>query len=193
MILDKSYFIGELDIPTNNDNVEPSLNYFIEKYEKHFLVGVLGYELYLLFIAAIEQDPIPTPYKELLQGDNYEFMGTIYHWEGFKETVVEPDPDVDPPIIGKYRSIIANYVYYRWMRDKDLQNVGIGVVKTKVENSVRVSVSSKAVRAMSELRIAMKSFIQYMDTKGLVFEKYNKRSSMRFIHDNIIGINEMNI
>jgi len=32
MILDKSYFIGELDIPTNNVNVEPALITFIEKY-----------------------------------------------------------------------------------------------------------------------------------------------------------------
>jgi len=193
MILDKSYFIGELDIPTNNVNVEPALITFIEKYEKKFLVGVLGYELYLLFVAALNVDPIATPYRELLEGDNYEYMGVVYHWEGFKETIIAPDPDVDPPIVGKYRSIIANYVYYRWMRDKDLQNVGIGVVATKAENSTRVSGSSKAVRAMSELRTAMKSFVHYMDYKEGTYEKYNKRSSMRFIYDNVIGINEMNI
>lgn len=193
MILDKSYFIGELDIPTNNANIEPSLNYFIEKYEKQFLVGILGYELYLLFAAAYMIDPIATPYKELLEGDNYEYEGVIYRWEGLKETIIEPDPNNDPPIVGKYRSIIANYVYYRWMRDKDLQNVGIGVVATKAENSTKVSSASKAVRAMSELRISMRSYIQYMDYKAGTYEKYNKRSSVRFIYDNVVGINEMNI
>ena len=193
MILDKSYFIGELDIPTNNANIEPSLNYFIEKYEKQFLVGILGYELYLLFAAAYIIDPIATPYKELLEGDNYEYEGVTYRWEGLKETIIEPDPNNDPPIVGKYRSIIANYVYYRWMRDKDLQNVGIGVVATKAENSTKVSSASKAVRAMSELRASMRSYIQYMDYKAGTYEKYNKRSSVRFIYDNVVGINEMNI
>lgn len=193
MIVDKSYFIGELDIPTNNANVEPSLNNFIEKYEKKFLIGVLGYELYLLFDAAIKIDPIASPYKELLEGDNYEYKGIIYHWEGFKETVVEPDPNADPPIIGKYRSIIANYIYYWWMRNVDLQSVGLGVVKTQAENAVKVSGASKAVRAMSELRASMRSFVNYMDYVIDSYEKYNKRSSMRWIYDNVVGINEMNI
>jgi len=194
MIIDTSFFVGELDIPTNNANVEPALTAFIVKYEKQFLIGLLGYELYLLFKNAISVDPIVDPiYLKLLHGDTYQYKDVVYFWEGFKEIIVAPDAQADPPVVGKYRSIITNYVYYWWIRNQETKNTGIGVVSTKSENAVKVSGAAKAVRAMSELRTAMHSFILYMKYNNGVYEKFNERVAIKFICDNITGINEMNL
>lgn len=193
MIIDSSFFVGEVDIPTKNSNIEPALNAFIEKYEKKFLIGLLGYELYLLFVAAIAIDPIEGKYQKLLHGDTYVYKDVTYLWEGLKEVITEPDAQADPPVVGKYRSIIANYVYYWWIRNQETQNTGIGVVATKAENSKRVSGTSKAVRAMSDLKIAMRNFIWYMQYKNGTYAEFNERVSVKFIYDNIIGINEFNI
>lgn len=193
MIVNKSFFVGELDIPTNNANVEPTLNAFIEKYEKKFLIGLLGYELYLLFVNAIEIDPIAEKYSKLLYGDMYVYKDVTYFWEGLKEVIIEADPNADPPIVGKYKSIIANYVYYWWIRNQETQNTGIGVVATKSENSVKISGASKAVKAMLDLKTAVRSFIWYMQYKNGVYAEYKERVSTKFIYDNVVGINEFNI
>jgi hypothetical protein len=68
-LIDKTYFVGELDIPNwSNANVAARLQLFIDKYEARFLKQLLGNDLYTDFIAGIQEDPMDELWSNLLYG-----------------------------------------------------------------------------------------------------------------------------
>lgn len=123
-LIDKTYFVGELDIAnTNNANVEARLQWFIDKYEPEFLRLLLGADLYTSYVAGITVvDPDPVPAEWL----------ALQNFEGFKKA-------------------IACYVYFHYMRDQFTQTVGLGEVKPTAENATRDDSSFKMARAINEV------------------------------------------
>jgi hypothetical protein len=93
---------------------------------------------------------------------------------------------------GNLRSIIANYVYFKWINDQEIVNVGIGTVKQKAENSTRVSGQPKALRAIMECRFGVESFLEFMQT-NYSYPEYIRKNANRFYYDELAGINEANI
>lgn len=61
-------------------------------------------------------------------------------------------------------SIIANWVYYWYMRDNATQTAAMGEVITQNENSTYVNPGEKMARAMSELWQAIKEFVHFMNS-----------------------------
>lgn len=84
MLIDRSYFIGELNIPnTHTVAVGTLLDWFIEKYEEKFLTEVLGYELYKAFKAGLLEDPIPQKWTDLIDGVEYtNLQSKVTFWRG---------------------------------------------------------------------------------------------------------------
>lgn len=85
MLIDRTYFIGELNIPnTSNQAVAAALDHFIEKYEVDFLQKVLGYELYTSFMSGIAHSPpIQDKWRILLEGGQYTTLNQeIFFWKG---------------------------------------------------------------------------------------------------------------
>ena len=88
MLIDRTYFIGELNIPnangTANNNAVPALlDQFIEKYEVKFLTEVLGYELYKALKAGMLEDPVPQKWTDLVQGVEYtDTASNLRFWPG---------------------------------------------------------------------------------------------------------------
>ena len=135
MLINEEYFKGEIVIPNLNSvgngissqiassNLELLLS-FIDKYEKRFLVSLLGR------CCADEF------YKEIEKG---ELSGK---WLDLKNKLVDETLKISP---------IANYVYY-WYRRNDVSiTTGIGGMETDSDNSVRVSSALKMCRAWNEM------------------------------------------
>lgn len=73
-LLNSLYFIGERDIPnTQTATVASALDTFIRKYEREFLIKLLGYELFKLFTTGIQELIPDQRYLDLLFGK--EFTG----------------------------------------------------------------------------------------------------------------------
>jgi hypothetical protein len=87
MLIDKSYFVGDLNIPNTGDlPVSERLTWFIQKYEPEFLLKLLGYPLYKVFIAGLAVTPPATPdqrFIDILYGKEYtDPNGLLCKWQG---------------------------------------------------------------------------------------------------------------
>ena len=79
-IVDKTYFIGDINLPTDDISRVNKLNQYIDIAQSKYLLKGLGYELYQLFI-----DDLPTPTEErftdLLEGKEYtDLNGNLCKW-----------------------------------------------------------------------------------------------------------------
>ena len=135
MLINEEYFKGEIIIPNLNSvgngisnqiagsNLE-LLKSFIAKYEKRFLVSLLGKDCADEFCGEIE--------KEELSGK----------WLDLKNRLVDEALKLSP---------IANYVYY-WYRRNDVSiTTGVGEMETDSDNSVRVPPALKMCKAWNEM------------------------------------------
>lgn len=84
MLIDRTYFVGDLNIPnTNTTAIGELVDWFIEKYEEKFLQGVLGYSLYKAFKAGMQEDPVPQKWTDLIEGVEYtDISGKLRFWNG---------------------------------------------------------------------------------------------------------------
>lgn len=138
-LIDKTYFVGERNIPnTDQTAVEQRLNHFIAKYEAELLRLLLGYELYKDFTAGLLADPILGKWISLRDGDEYTVDGILYKWDGLRNAATK-------------QSMIADYVYYWWMRDKASITTGVGETAPQAENSTMVSPADKMCYAWNEM------------------------------------------
>lgn len=88
-IIDKSYFVGEINIPsTGYQDVDSSLMDFISIRERKYLIAALGYDLYLAFTAALSSGAPAPKYLSLLFGQDFLGLdGVNKRWEGFASVV----------------------------------------------------------------------------------------------------------
>lgn len=84
MLIDRTYFIGELNIPnTDQNSVGELLDWFIEKYETEFLEKVLGYELYKALKAGLQEVTVDQKWTDLIEGVEYtNLAGRLTFWKG---------------------------------------------------------------------------------------------------------------
>jgi len=79
VIINKTYFFGELDIAnTNNIHVEARLNSFIEKYEPKFLALLFGETMYSQLTAQLLLTPINANWSSLR--DKVKGLLAMYVW-----------------------------------------------------------------------------------------------------------------
>jgi hypothetical protein len=138
-IIDQTYFVREILVAgIENPIISDPLCKFITEYEPRFLKKALGYEFYKLFNTALQSSPTSGRWYDLVVGADFYMGSTLYQWEGLKNTTLK-------------ESIIANYVYYYYMRDNITQTAILGEVKTNTENSSRVSANMKMVKAWNDM------------------------------------------
>lgn len=84
MFIDRSYFIGELNIPgTGRVDVQERLDWFIENHETLFLKDIFGYQFYKAFMDGLHGNPIAQIWTDLLQGASYTaYTGRTENWIG---------------------------------------------------------------------------------------------------------------
>lgn len=138
MILDRTYFQGNLSLPniSYNDREglglimqtvgESNLNYFIAKYEPECLKLILGEKLYANFMEGLSSDPINNIWTKLED---------VLFWK-----------------VGEYRfSPVANYVYFYTLRSNRTKTTTGG---EKLENdsfTSNVSNQHKLIEAWNDM------------------------------------------
>lgn len=115
-LIDLTYFIGDIQLPT--DQVQAKLLQKIKTAEPEILTKILGYDLYKKMLAS----PNSEPYKSLIEGKEYESDGYYYKWRGFTNAEKE--------------SLIAFYVWLKFVQKDGSYVSGSGIMKNVAENSI---------------------------------------------------------
>lgn len=84
MLIDRTYFVGELAIPNVNQPATGSLlDWFISKYEPEFLEKALGYSAYKALVESYQSGTPAQKWVDLVQGVEYTGRcGTLRKWKG---------------------------------------------------------------------------------------------------------------
>jgi hypothetical protein len=139
-LITKDYFIGELNIPdTDKDEVLERVNLFIAKYEEDLLRKLLGNALYLSYKTAMLTANPDQKWKDIRDGKDYtDLSGCSRYWMGLRKQATK-------------QSLIANYVYYWFSRDRVTASTAFGEVMMKAEGGDKVSPATKQARAWNEM------------------------------------------
>lgn len=154
MLINSTYFIGELNI-VNSDKAPVSglIDHFINKYEKELLTEVLGLTLYNSFKAGLATDPVSQIWTDLKSGASYtDTNGESQQWRG----LITSAPN---------ESLIANYVYYWYVRNNHTQTAAMGEVKSANENAVMANPSLKMVRAWNDMSRWICDLVNYLNAR----------------------------
>lgn len=129
MIVTGAYFVGELylsqvtpETASKHTNNKLKNEYFINEYEREILESGLGYGMLKEFYThinesngLIKEDSVDTVWDELLNGKEYQKGDKRYYWSG----LVEKQGLLN-------RSMMAYYVYFRYLNDQTRQNTARG-------------------------------------------------------------------
>ncbi|MEN8251278.1 MAG: hypothetical protein ABFS32_20265, partial [Bacteroidota bacterium] len=153
MIIDNSYFQGNLNIPNSQDALTPlsdrrgnlvNLEDYIAKYERQVMIYALGLTLYNDFITSFESngDLIPGPqlrWENFINGTEYTTDGVDYEWKGLRYEEGSQ----------KY-SLIANYVYSKFLPDISSTLGSAGVQRNNAKSSKGYSSIPRTIEAWNE-------------------------------------------
>ena len=143
--IDHTYFTGELNIvlkaTSDYDNA-------ISMYQDEILKLLLGYKTWKEMMAAYEASirtlnpvTLEAKWSNLINGCEFEYTinGETYFdkWVGFKNS--------------EKKSLIANYVYFFYRRDKYSDTTSAGETISKTENSMVINPYSKLVTAWNKM------------------------------------------
>lgn len=141
-LIDVTYFNHPRDIPnTTYDEVISQVNDLVKEYQKEYLMGILGYDTYLLFAAGLAVvAPTPIDAKWLAIRDGVTFTawdGRQYAWTG----LINADKD----------SPLADYVYYHWLRENQSHSSGIGETQAQPQAGRMTSSAQKQATAYNRM------------------------------------------
>lgn len=174
MYIDRTYFVGEINIPgTGSLAVQERLNFFIEKYEKELLRALLGYELYDAFVAGTKdktEEQIDPKWKDLRDGKTYTASNSKKaSWGGLWDSTTKQSP-------------IANYVYYWWTRDKASHTSEVGET-SEGDTAVKVSPVAKQARAWNEISDRVLELHRFMNHHLDVYPEWLSHDVCQMLFD----------
>lgn len=139
-LIDTSYFFGELIIAQKSDSaVSSSLVLLIDELEPALLTDLMGYELKKLYDAGITGTV--QKYIDIRDGKEYTTRaGILTKWKGLKFTEGTAK-----------KSLIANYVYWHWLKDQATVTTGTGEKVAANQNAVNTSPAVKMTRAWNQM------------------------------------------
>jgi hypothetical protein len=110
-------FVGEYAI---SQSCYGHLDKYIEKYEKFYLVDLLGAELYTLFIADLDtatpQVPQTQRFIDLFNSFDIDYSNCVKTSEGLRKMIIQ-------------------FVYFHYTRDTNFAPTDSGIMRTVSENS----------------------------------------------------------
>lgn len=178
-LIDYTYFErGNIKIPQFDDSgaVQSELEFYIDKYEKVYLISLLGYDLYKAFMDDFSGGtPQTQKYLDLLNGKDYtiDYNGNsqTVHWNGLKNSDKE--------------SLLAYFVYYWYMRSTTQPNTGTGVIMNANENSEVMSAGRKMALAWNS---ALELYGKITPCYSAYFNNQYKDGSHIFYYDNLVTL-----
>lgn len=174
MFLDSTYFNNELAMP-NLKSIKlsgvaevletvgnQSLYWYIEKYERQYLIDLLGYELYARMIDELEgmeesEEPVKNAWTDLrdmifVKSGNYNF------------------------------SPAANYVYFYANRSGQTQTSMNGEVRARQDNASIVSADYKLVKAWNDMVDMSERIRKYLYANKNVYGEIKGAREWRYIN-----------
>lgn len=180
MLLDKTYFVGEINIPnTSNQSVLERLNFFIAKYEEQLLRALLGDGLYKAYTDGLAaNDP---KYIAIRDGKDYtDSNAKAYNWMGLRKESTK-------------QSLIANYVYYWWLRDKVSITTGVGEADVKTDSADKISPAAKMTKAWNEMVEWNRSLMFFLDINKDDYPQWDRACVIHNNYSVLSPINSFNI
>ena len=131
-IVVKTDFVGEYNVSkTNYDHLDT----YIEKYEKHYLLKLLGGELYGLFITDLTitdpQIPQTTRFINLFNA----------FYEDYEEQLI---------ISEGIRKMLVQFIYFHYVRELQTENSASGTVTNSVELGVNAKYKGNIVNVYNQ-------------------------------------------
>jgi hypothetical protein len=143
-IIDQTYFTRELSIPNINEvqtEAFETLEYFVDEYVRQLLRDALGIEIFNILDTYVidgvfDSTGAPQYIIDLVEGKEYVKSGVTYKWSGLISTQ------------GVFKkSLLANYVYYQWLKNSFSTQSGVGEVTLSPQNANLVNPTQKLVTA----------------------------------------------
>ena len=186
-LIDYTYFSGPISLPASALSGDfADIDDFIEKYEKEALIDLLGNTLYIELKAEIDATPqtFTTKWDRLVNGYAYteDYAGDEHtvSWNGLVNTEKE--------------SLLAYYIYFKYVKFHVSHTASIGEVLLKGENSDRHQLNLKLVNAWNEfvrLRGDMGSIIEptaYNFLNKFEEDSYDKWLFKKYERMNFMGL-----
>jgi hypothetical protein len=159
-LINDEYFIRDIAIPNLNkeDNLS-ALNSAIELYQEEVLKDVLGWRLYSLFIADPDSEQ---RFIDIRDGKEFTF-----DFDGYTIT-----RKYDGLANAKLESLIAYYVYFKYVGNRASHLGGVGANVPSTENANRIDPNYKTVNAWD----------RFVDLAGepLIIEEYQKPPYLKY-------------
>lgn len=158
-IIDETYFTRELSIPNVNEvqtEAYDTLNYFVDEYVRQLLRDALGVDKFneldtYVIDGVFEPTDAPQYIIDLVEGKEYEKSGVTYRWSGLISTQ------------GVFKkSLLANYVYYNWLRNSFSIQSGVGEATLNPQNANLVNPTQRLVTIWN-------SFLDMYQNKNLAY------------------------
>jgi len=147
-ITNASFYKGQLNLPnigtTSSSIGGGSENFldFILEFEEEALVFALGRKLYTEFIVdntdgnGVVNPGADPKWFDLMDGTTYTKSGVEYNWKGIKYNSN-----------GRNYSLLAYYVYYRYVNEQQSYVSDVGTVSPEAANSEKTSAIRRSVKA----------------------------------------------
>jgi len=141
-IIDQTYFTRDLSIPNINEmqtEAFDNLNSFVDEYVRQLLRDALGIQIFneldsYVIGGVFDGTGAPQYIIDLVNGKEYVNSGTTYKWSGLISTQ------------GVFKkSLLANYVYYQWLKNNFSTQSGVGEVTITPQNANLVNPTQKLV------------------------------------------------
>lgn len=177
MLIDKSYFYGDVLIAQKTGD-EGNINRFIQECEPEILQALLGYSLYKAFLAALllEVGPVPGPavlleqrFIDLRNGKEYTGLdGQLTKWKGliFTDNTAK-------------RSLIANYVYFKYTANEATITTGTGEKIGDAANSSAGSPRKKMANAWNKMQQMNMELRNYLLSYPLIYPEFVDYNGMQ--------------
>jgi hypothetical protein len=179
-IINISFFYGQLEIAQITElSVQATLNRYIDTLEQDFLKDLFGYGLSKLFLAGYST---PGIYKDLLDG--VEYVNRFGQQDKFKGLVFK-DGEGE-----KKRSMIANFIYYHYLRQETTFTSGSGEKEIATQNAVNASNRMKQTRAWNEMVKWVKELWEFLYVKQQDYPEYfNNGRQIYATHPDLMTVN----
>ncbi|MCK5607628.1 hypothetical protein KAR91_37435 [Candidatus Pacearchaeota archaeon] len=163
-LIDTTYFVGEISLPARVLTGDfADISPFIVKYEREALIELIGYTLYKQLKVEIDAASYTTKWDRLVNGHEYtiDYLGDshLVKWNGLINSELD--------------SLLAYYIYYRYVQYHITHTSSVGEVLNLTENSARISASQKMVDAWNK----------FVDLRGLPNDQEINPTAYNFLNE----------
>lgn len=154
--IDLTYFFDELLI-ADKDNNANSIKRFINQLEPWLLTELMGYALYKAYAAGISAGSPDAKWLAIRDGKEYTVSGVLVKWQGL---IFKDGPSGDEQ---SKKSLIANYVYWHWIRNNNTVTTAAGEMQAKAGPiAANTTSKGKTIRAWNQMVDWNKSFVDFL-------------------------------